>query len=325
MNSDRPTIGPPRVGAEDGLARSSRKPTLSCSRTLIAFFGSLSSSTPADSLTWRSMSSTSASASFAAAVDEHPARALGHVAPDEEDRRSRGSRRGRTRAASRRRPGTGCRSAARIDSAAPIAVPSQNEPLMMRSTVPRTRAGISSSMAELIAAYSPPMPAPVKNRQIANMRNEPRERGRDGRRDVERERDEEQLLAPHAVGEPAEEQGADARAGDVDRRREADLAVGDLEARALARSGARRSCRRSSPRGRRGSRRCRARSAPSSASAPTADGRAARGSASRRSVPAPSPASPCVASAPGTERTSPLAAVPETPSGAPGGRVRQLP
>jgi hypothetical protein len=43
-------------------------------------------------------------------------------------------------------------------------VPSQNEPLMIRSTRPRSRAGISSSMAELMAAYSPPIPAPVKNR-----------------------------------------------------------------------------------------------------------------------------------------------------------------
>ncbi len=54
------------------------------------------------------------------------------------------------------------------DSAAPSAVPSQNEPLMMRSTRPRTRAGISSSIAELIAAYSPPTPAPVKKRQTKN-------------------------------------------------------------------------------------------------------------------------------------------------------------
>ena len=60
-----------------------------------------------------------------------------------------------------------------IDSAAPAAVPSQNEPLMSTSTVPRTRAGISLSMAGLIAAYSPPMPAPVKKRQIANTANEP--------------------------------------------------------------------------------------------------------------------------------------------------------
>ena len=51
------------------------------------------------------------------------------------------------------------------DRAAPKAVPSQKEPLMIRSTRPRIRAGISSSMAELMAAYSPPMPAPVKKRQ----------------------------------------------------------------------------------------------------------------------------------------------------------------
>ncbi len=35
---------------------------------------------------------------------------------------------------------------------------------MIRSTRPRARAGISSSIAELIAAYSPPIPAPVKKR-----------------------------------------------------------------------------------------------------------------------------------------------------------------
>ena len=35
---------------------------------------------------------------------------------------------------------------------------------MIRSTRPRTRAGISSSIAELIAAYSPPIPAPVRKR-----------------------------------------------------------------------------------------------------------------------------------------------------------------
>ena len=45
------------------------------------------------------------------------------------------------------------------------------QPLMARSTQPRTRAGISSSIAELIAEYSPPIPAPVKNRAIANSRS----------------------------------------------------------------------------------------------------------------------------------------------------------
>ena len=47
---------------------------------------------------------------------------------------------------------------------APAADPSQYVPLITRSTRPRTRAGISSSIAELMAAYSPPMPEPVKNR-----------------------------------------------------------------------------------------------------------------------------------------------------------------
>ena len=48
--------------------------------------------------------------------------------------------------------------------AAPAAEPSQYVPLMIRSTRPRTRAGINSSIAELMAAYSPPMPEPVKKR-----------------------------------------------------------------------------------------------------------------------------------------------------------------
>jgi hypothetical protein len=51
------------------------------------------------------------------------------------------------------------------DRAAPNMVPSQNELLMIRSTRPSRRAGMSSSTAELMAAYSPPMPAPVKNWQ----------------------------------------------------------------------------------------------------------------------------------------------------------------
>ena len=58
------------------------------------------------------------------------------------------------------------------DAAAPTAVPIQYEPLIARSTQPRTLAGISSSIAELIAEYSPPIPAPVKNRAIANVSNE---------------------------------------------------------------------------------------------------------------------------------------------------------
>jgi hypothetical protein len=43
---------------------------------------------------------------------------------------------------------------------------------MIRSTRPRARAGISSSIAELIAEYSPPIPAPVKKRAIRNQAGE---------------------------------------------------------------------------------------------------------------------------------------------------------
>ena len=43
---------------------------------------------------------------------------------------------------------------------APVADPSHQLPLIARSVCPRRRAGINSSIAELMAAYSPPMPAP---------------------------------------------------------------------------------------------------------------------------------------------------------------------
>jgi len=39
--------------------------------------------------------------------------------------------------------------------------------LMMSATRPHTRAGTNSSIAELTAAYSPPMPSPVTQRQTA--------------------------------------------------------------------------------------------------------------------------------------------------------------
>jgi hypothetical protein len=51
------------------------------------------------------------------------------------------------------------------ESTAPAAVPSHQEPLIARSTQPRTRAGISSSIAELIAEYSPPIPIPARKRK----------------------------------------------------------------------------------------------------------------------------------------------------------------
>src|SRR5215469_15106079 len=53
--------------------------------------------------------------------------------------------------------------------AEPARAPSQKLPLMIRSIRPRKRAGISSSIAELTAEYSPPIPAPVKKRKAAKL------------------------------------------------------------------------------------------------------------------------------------------------------------
>ena len=53
--------------------------------------------------------------------------------------------------------------------AAPNAAPIQKLPLIARSVRPRNRAGMSSWIAELIAVYSPPMPAPVRARNTAKL------------------------------------------------------------------------------------------------------------------------------------------------------------
>ncbi len=52
-----------------------------------------------------------------------------------------------------------------IDMKEPSAAPIQNEPLMTRLVQPRALAGTSSWMVELMAVYSPPMPAPVRKRK----------------------------------------------------------------------------------------------------------------------------------------------------------------
>ncbi len=59
-------------------------------------------------------------------------------------------------------------SSATIDSSEPPTAPSQKLPLIIRSTRPRYSLGISSSIAELMAAYSPPMPKPVRKRKRKN-------------------------------------------------------------------------------------------------------------------------------------------------------------
>ena len=100
---------------------------------------------------------------------------------------------------------------------APSAAPSQKVPLIARSTRPRTRAGISSSIAELIAAYSPPMPKPVRKRNSGEGQKSTDERGHHRRDEVDRQRDEEDALASEPVGEAAEVERPEHGAGDVAR------------------------------------------------------------------------------------------------------------
>ena len=103
---------------------------------------------------------------------------------------------------------------------------------MTRSVQPRTRAGTSSWMVELIAAYSPPMPAPVRKRNSAKLarfqkRRSPRWREIDG------DGNEEQFLAAEPVGEPAEEEGAEHGAGEIGTAGKPDVGVGEVQHRAV--------------------------------------------------------------------------------------------
>ena len=101
--------------------------------------------------------------------------------------------------------------------------------MIARSTQPRARAGISSSIAELIAAYSPPIPKPVKKRKSQKRYALQEKAGGDGRDEVQAERGEEQLLAAEAIGQVAEEQRPDGGAGDVERAADGDLVLADAE------------------------------------------------------------------------------------------------
>ena len=117
--------------------------------------------------------------------------------------------------------------------AAPAAEPSQYVPLITRSTRPRTRAGINSSIAELIAAYSPPMPDAGEEARDEEVPRRERERGRHGGDQIHREGQHEQIAPAEPVGQMTEEQRAQARPGDVERRRHADLGGVEVDAAAL--------------------------------------------------------------------------------------------
>ena len=73
------------------------------------------------------------------------------------------------RAASRARRGTKCPLSSGREASAPISVPIHHEPLIAMSATPRRFEGIISSIAELTALYSPPIPAPASMRNSAKL------------------------------------------------------------------------------------------------------------------------------------------------------------
>ena len=109
------------------------------------------------------------------------------------------------------------------DPAAPIAAPIQKLPFTTRSVKPRCGAGISSWMAALTAAYSPPMPAPVSKRNSANDQKFHDSAAREGRDQVDQHGEAKQLLAPEHVGQPAEQQRAGDGASEIGARQSSDL------------------------------------------------------------------------------------------------------
>ena len=89
----------------------------------------------------------------------------------------------------------------------------------MRSTRPRTRAGINSSIAELIAAYSPPIPAPVSARNDGVAHKVPRKRRQRRADEIDANRDEKQFLPPEPICSIAKEKRAANRACQVNTSR----------------------------------------------------------------------------------------------------------
>src|SRR5579885_2156292 len=112
--------------------------------------------------------------------------------------------------------------------AAPASAPSQKLPLIMRSIRPRKRAGISSSIAEFTAEYSPPIPAPVRKRNAAKLArfHETAVRATPARY-VKAHKEER--AAAEAVGKMAEHQRAEHRANQVGGADRPDLRGGKMQ------------------------------------------------------------------------------------------------
>ena len=173
-----------------------------------------------------------------AAVEQEPPRALGDVMAQEEDRAAEHGAEERTRNASRSRAAE-----ARVEK-------DEREPGAERDAepvgavdgeidAPRRRAGISSSIAELIAAYSPPMPAPVSARERGErQQSSTRAPWASVPNSVDRERDEEEAFAPERVGESPEDEARRRRPRRGTRVAVPPICVAETQRAGLCRDGA---------------------------------------------------------------------------------------
>ena len=166
------------------------------------------------------------------AVDEQPARTLGHVPPDDQDRQAEHDAEaerdtpahvlrqeaGVEQENRRRRAERGADPVGAVDDQVDATANARGDQLVDRG-VDR---GI---LAADPGAGEEPSGVEVPGAEGA--------RGRGGGEDVDGERDQEQLLASEAVGQLAEDERPDAGAGDVDRRRRPDLAGRQLDPAAL--------------------------------------------------------------------------------------------
>ena len=156
------------------------------------------------------------------AVGQEPAGALGDMVAQEDDHQAQRGADAETQPPAqidRKERG----SSRTMLASEPAAAPTQNVPLIARSAQPRTRPGISSSIAELIAEYSPPIAAPVRKRKKAKLAKSQENAVRNAADQVQPERDREELLATQPVGQVAEDQGAEHGPRQVGRAQQADL------------------------------------------------------------------------------------------------------
>ncbi len=166
-----------------------------------------------------------------AAVDEQPARALRHVAADEQDHEAEhdadaereppaevGREHVRVEEEQRgKRAERGAEPVAAVDDQVDAAAHARRDQLVDRRVDRR------------ILAADPRAREEARHEQVPGRE---REGGRRGRDEIDAERDQEQLLAAEAVGQLAEEECADAGAANVERRSRADLARVELDAAA---------------------------------------------------------------------------------------------